>query len=87
MPVMLGSPDGAIAVVSAGSEFGFWTADLNSLEAAELDIEPIRAATDAEGAIVIAGAERQTVAWTSDNELVFVVNLTVPVRVTLETGA
>jgi Tol biopolymer transport system component len=80
------SPDGALAIVSGGPEHGFWTVNLDSLEATEFDIEAIHTAVGADDAIVIAGAETQPLAWTSDNVLTFVINLTVPVRVTLQSG-
>ena len=81
------SPDGALAIVSGGPERGFWAVDLDSFGATQLDIEPIRAAVTGEGGIVIAGAGNQPVVWTAENNVFFVVNLSTPVRVTLESGA
>jgi hypothetical protein len=80
------SPDGSIAFVSAGPDFGIWAVDLASFAATEIDIEPIRAAVD-DDVTIFTGVEGQPISWTSDDTLIIVVNLNEVVRVTLDAGA
>ena len=81
------SPEGSVAIGSAGRESGFWFVDLGTLATSDIPLDPILAAVPDRDTIVIAGAESQPIVWTGDNVLVPVINLTTPIRVRLEFAA
>ena len=81
------SPDGSVAIGSAGRDAGFWFVDLGTLATSDVPTDPIFAAVPDHDTILIAGAENQPIVWTGDNVLVPVINLTTPVRIQLEFAA